>query len=69
VIVPEGDTSVAAPGAGIENDIVLLQGPSPPAFLPFTHHWHAPPPSAVEGVIEQVPVPEEQPTSAAVYQV
>jgi hypothetical protein len=47
--------------------IVALQGPVPAPFQVSIHHLAAPEASTAAGVIEQVPVPEGQPASAAVY--
>ena len=49
--------------------IGALQGPAPKLFQVWIHHLPAPEANTVAGVIEQVPVPAEHPTCAAVYQV
>ena len=49
------------------NDMGLLKGPVPPEFLVCIHHFPGPAAKAVAGVTEQVPVPEAQPASEALY--
>jgi hypothetical protein len=69
VIVPEGETNVAeigGGGIGVVNESEALQGPNAPGVYVWTHHWHEPITSVV-GVMEHVPVPEEQPHASAVY--
>ncbi len=69
VIVPVGETRVAGPGGVVKavNDIPELQGPLPTSFQVSIYQAQAPGASATDGVTEQVPVPEGQPASAAVY--
>ena len=70
LIVPEGEISVAFPRASPTlNDIPVLHGPSPALFLVWIHQVAEPEARAVDGVTEQVPVPEAQPACAEVYHV
>ncbi len=55
-MLPEGESSVAAPGGettGRLKFIVALHGPYPPAFQVWIHQVCAPPLSAVSGAAEQ----------------
>ena len=51
------------------NDISSLQGPQPALFQVWIHQVAEPEARAVDGVREQVPVPEAHPACAAVYHV
>ena len=73
-MVPEGELRVAWPGVVVQVPPPLtvkfmpeLQGPLPASSHVWIHQLPLPALRAVVGVTEQVPVPEGQPTAAAVY--
>src|SRR2546428_171890 len=69
-MLPDGASSVAAPGGGVPatvKDIPALHGPLPEALRVTIHHWPGPGLGGTLGVSEHVPVPPAHPAWPAVY--